>query len=223
MVKQRVRKWLKNGTTKLDRILIGKKEFVIISNNCWGAEIYKRLNREYNTPFVGLFLFGPDYVKLVENFDYYLSLPLKFTTTSQWGNSPVNYPIGKLDDIEIHFMHYASNEDAEVKWTRRLSRMNKIKDKSKYYFKICDRDLATVDLIKRFHETPFANKIPMGINPVDSEGHITIAETNDNVSVPDGLVLYDISFKYVDIFKWIKTGKITNNRYSGFKYSARVS
>lgn len=29
------------------------------------------------------------------------------------------YPIGKLDDIEVHFSHYDSQEEAMEKWTRR--------------------------------------------------------------------------------------------------------
>jgi uncharacterized protein (DUF1919 family) len=223
MILRSIRENLKNLTAKLDQKLFGEREFVIISNNCWGAEIYKRLNKEYNTPFVGLALFGPDYIKLLEKLDYYLSQKLEFTPNSIWMDGLVTYPIGKLDDIEIHFMHYKDSNEAESKWIRRLSRMNKVRDKSKYYFKYCDRDIATTtELIKKFHTLPLTNKISFGINQINSKEHIVIAEKENN-TVPDGVVLYNISFKYIDIFKWIKTGEITNNWYGKIKALAKIA
>jgi uncharacterized protein (DUF1919 family) len=214
---------IKSLSIKLDQKSLGDKEFVIISNNCWGAEIYKRLNKEYNTPFVGLFLFGPDYINLLEKFDYYMSQTLKFTTISKWIDSSVRYPIGKLDDIEIHFMHYENTDEAKSKWNRRLSRMNKIQDKNKYYFKICDRDFTTSDLIKKFHALPFNNKISFGINKINLNAHIVLSENENNKCVPEGLILYKTSFKYIDIFKWIKTGEISSNWYSKMKFVAGIA
>ena len=41
----------------------------IISNNCWGGFVYQKFNLQYRTPFVGLFIFAPDYIELLENFD----------------------------------------------------------------------------------------------------------------------------------------------------------
>ncbi len=202
--------------------MFGDKEFVIVSNNCWGAEVYKRLNREYNTPFVGLFLFGPDYLKLLENFDYYLSQKLQFIPNSKWSDKPIAYPIGKLDDIEVHFVHYKDKEEAELKWTRRLERMNKFTDRSKYFYKLCDRDFTTLDLINKFHTLPLDNKISFGIKPINLNGHIVITES-DNGTVPDGVFLYRSSFKYVDIFKWIKAGEMTANWYGKIKTFAKIA
>jgi uncharacterized protein (DUF1919 family) len=160
-----ITKWL----GKIDQKQFGEKEFVIISNNCWGAEIYKRLNKEYNTPFVGLFIVGPEYIRLLERFDHYMSLPLQFTKGSVWFDSPIKYPIGKLDDIEIHFVHYKNNEEAIDKWTRRLSRMKEIGDRDKYYIKICDRDFTTPEMIQKFHSLPFKNKISFSVKPFNSK------------------------------------------------------
>lgn len=122
--------FLKKIAARVDKRSFGNKEFVIIANNCWGAEIYKRLDREYNTPFVGLFLYVEDYVRLLENFDTYMSYPLSFINSSKWFNQTPTYPIRLLNDIEIHFLHYKSNEEAQLKWTRRLTRMNLVRDKT---------------------------------------------------------------------------------------------
>lgn len=184
------------------------RQFVIVSNNCWGAEIYKTLGSQYNTPFVGLFIYGPDYLKLLKKLDFYLSLKLSFTKKSKWINPTPEYPIGQLNDIEIHFVHYEDENHARLKWELRLSRMQKVKSKDDFYFKICDRDQASFDIIKKFHKLPFKNKISFGISEIENECHIRIKENEANKTVPHGLALYTICHNYVNIFKWIATGKL---------------
>lgn len=36
----------------------------------------------------------------------------------------ISYPVAMLDDLTIHFVHYASNEGARDAWIRRLKRLN---------------------------------------------------------------------------------------------------
>jgi uncharacterized protein (DUF1919 family) len=51
-------------------------DFVIIANNCFGGQVYKSFGLPYNTPFVGMFLYGPCYLKLLQNFKRYKRLIL---------------------------------------------------------------------------------------------------------------------------------------------------
>jgi uncharacterized protein (DUF1919 family) len=190
-----------------DKRRFASREFVVISNNCWGAEFYKWLDKPYNTPFVGLFIFGPDYIKLLENFDQYLCKDLRFINQSKWSEKTILYPIGVLDDVEIHFMHYKSEEEAVKKWNRRLNRMKKIPRKS-YYFKICDRDHTTNAEIMRFYNLPFEHKISFGTTPLKINSHIHIKENEHNTYVPDGIKLYRLCYKYVNILQWLCDGKI---------------
>lgn len=101
----------------------------IISDNCWGAGVYQSLKLEYNTPFVGVLIHTPDYVRLLENFIEYMALPLQETNfdKSKYRHIPhplANYTItGLLGDIEIMFPHYSSFSMALDKWNRRKSRM----------------------------------------------------------------------------------------------------
>jgi uncharacterized protein (DUF1919 family) len=107
-----------------------KKDFTIISNNCWGGGIYEDLQLPYKTPTVGLYFFPSCYLKFVSNLEEYLSLPLTFITTSKYHkanllreNNP--YPIGLLnDEVEIHFLHYHTKREALEKWNRRRKRIN---------------------------------------------------------------------------------------------------
>lgn len=110
-----------------DREKLRDYQFTIVSNNCFGGILYKQLGQAYLSPFVGLFITGEDYLKLVDRFDYYMEQDLAFIDNSK--NSYVNrlkekknnMPIGKLDDIEVVFLHYSSNEEALKKWLRRKS------------------------------------------------------------------------------------------------------
>ena len=215
--------FLKKIAARVDKRSFGNKEFVIIANNCWGAEIYKRLDREYNTPFVGLFLYGEDYVRLLENFDTYMSYPLSFINSSKWFNQTPTYPIGLLNDIEIHFLHYNSNDEAQLKWTRRLTRMNLVRDKNNYFFKICDNALTDETLIYRFHQLPFKNKISFSIKNLEIREHIYLVDYEHLGFVPNGVALYIITYRYVDLLNWIKTGEFSNNLYSRAKAMLRIT
>ena len=105
----------------------------IISSNCFAGRIMQDLNYEYNSPTLGLYFFADDYVKFLSNLNYYLlKATLTFTEFSKYriGNErrekwPFQYPIGLLDgEIEIHFLHYHSEEEAKAKWQRRANRVN---------------------------------------------------------------------------------------------------
>jgi len=205
-----------------DRIIYRKNDFVIVSNNCWGAEVYKRLGLEYNTPFVGLFIYGEDYVKLLKNIDYYLALELSFVNYSKWTDLQINYPIGMLDDIEVHFMHYKSSLEAKTKWERRIKRMNIIKDKNKWFFKICERDNIDIDLIKKFHHLPYKNKISFSVTLLNHQNHIVLESNNDEKMVPDGISLYKLTYKYFDLLKWVTNNQFVGNIYSKMKFYLKV-
>lgn len=208
--------------SSIDQKKYANRDFVIISNNCWGAEIYKRLNKPYNTPFVGLFLFGPDYLKLLQNFDHYLDDELQFVEQSKWVTGILDYPVALLKDVEIHFMHYKDKEEAREKWSRRLNRMKKVADKNNYYFKICDRDFATSEVLLSFHQLPFKNKLSFGASNLNVKDHITIKEARNQDMVPDGVKLYKTSYKYIDVLKWLNSGKKHSNRYSKLKYLLKL-
>lgn len=88
--------------------------FAIVSDNCWGTLVYQNLNKQYNSPFINLFIHTSDYIKLLENFFEYLKEDLNFIkfSESKYANDPYNTPIvGKLKDIEIYFAHKYNNEE----------------------------------------------------------------------------------------------------------------
>lgn len=141
------------------RSLIRKTHFTnditIISNNCWGGGVYQDLNLPFLSPTVGLFFYAPCYIKFVFNLQHYFSHELTFKKVSKYKEAndfryeeKLNYPIGQIDDIEIHFQHYSSDQEANEKWTRRVSRVNL----DNLFFKMCDRDLCTNELAIKFDQ-----------------------------------------------------------------------
>lgn len=110
------------------RIGLKNKNVSIISNNCGGGFISQYFGLPYNSPTAGLFFHSEDYVKFAKNPKHYLSQKLKFIEpeSSKYYDlyKPINYPVALCDDIEIFFMHYPTEEEAEKKWVKRAERVN---------------------------------------------------------------------------------------------------
>lgn len=139
------------------------KDFTIISNNCWaGTAVYQPLGLPYNTPTVGLFFMDEDYIRFLENLEWYLDQPLKFISPVQSKYydkvKDISFPIAVIgDDVEIFFMHYHSVEEAREKWERRKRRINpkRLLVKMSIRTKVYDVD----GMLSQFSELPYSNKI----------------------------------------------------------------
>lgn len=93
------------------------KNFSIISNNCWGGQVYRSYGLPYTSPTIGLFIMPKDYIKFISDLTYYLEKDLKFIYRNQSKyriyleeHVDHNCPIGILEDIEIIFLHYTSEK-----------------------------------------------------------------------------------------------------------------
>lgn len=162
-------------------LLSENSNFSIISNNCWGGLVYQYFGLPYTSPTIGLFFMDDDYIKFLERLDYYLAQPLKFISieNSRYkqrlqseSTAKVNYPIALLDDIEIHFLHYKSEKEAEEKWYRRIKRLNR----NKLLIKMSQRSLDSKEILDRFEVLPFKNKICFTEHKRENPIFITIPE-----------------------------------------------
>lgn len=192
------------------RYFVGNTNFTIVSNNCWGAHIYQALNVEYQTPFVGMFLPPKSYLALVRRFDSLIRSELTFTDVSgvasinQWREQAgLNYPIGLLDQqVEIHFQHYGSQEDARAKWQRRCRRINP--DPSRWFFKFDDREGATAEDIREFCNLPLKNKVCF-THQSTALATVVIPGDAGETQIRDGVALAKISRRYFNTVRWIST------------------
>jgi uncharacterized protein (DUF1919 family) len=106
------------------------KQFTVFSNDCWGAEIYRNLRLPYQTPFVGLFMLAPCYIGFLKRPKHYLAQEFVFVDESKYSKinekraaKGENYPIGVLDGVEVHFLHYDTPKQAAETWERRAARI----------------------------------------------------------------------------------------------------
>ncbi|RGK37410.1 DUF1919 domain-containing protein [[Ruminococcus] lactaris] len=151
------------------------KNFTIISNNCWGSFTYQKYGLEYKSPTVGLYILGHDFVKLCADWEKYFKYKLEFIPWEQASyyyalTDTTPYPVAKLGDIEIYFMHYHSEEEAAEKWYRRVKRINP----DHMIFKLSQREECSKEDIKKFVQLPLEHKICFSYEKVN--GAIIVPE-----------------------------------------------
>ncbi|HHV6721727.1 TPA: DUF1919 domain-containing protein [Haemophilus influenzae] len=148
---------IKSAVNKRQRFFINRslqrkltnQGMTVISANCVGAFILHDLHQPFNSPFVNLYLSPQDFLRYLQNMDFYRTQPLTFVQTEK------SYPVGKLADLEIHFMHYHSEQEANEKWQLRTSRMKL----DNLFIMMTDRDGVTEKDIQFFDRLPFKNKV----------------------------------------------------------------
>ena len=155
------------------RIRLKNYNATIISNNCWGGEIYDKYALPYNSPTIGLYFFSKDYIRFISNLKYYLSLDLQFISAEDAVNS-VNIIkndgkdaiIGVLDDVEIIFSHYSTKKECYDKWNRRKTRVNF----DNLLIKCNDQNGFDEEDYRKFQNLNYDNKILLTANKNWAEG-----------------------------------------------------
>lgn len=146
-----------------ERRKIKRKDFTIISNSCIGGVICHDLNIQFQSPTVNIYIRPKDFVKFCSNIHYYMEMP--FTETPY--DEKVGYPVAKVGDIPLYCKHYSDFQEAKQAWDKRKKRINW----EHIYLMMTDRDFlppvsitksinaCDEDVIKRFDELPFENKV----------------------------------------------------------------
>lgn len=136
---------------------LNSKDFSIISNNCTGGYVYQYYGVAYNTPTEGLYFTTDDYLKIIKRPEYYFKhkvelIDPKESVLAKAGRT-IRHPVGKIDDVEIYFLHYPDPDEALGKWYRRCSRIN---------FKKMFFLLSETELMKDGHLQQFSSIIENG-------------------------------------------------------------
>lgn len=118
--------------------------------------ILHELGERFNSPTVNLFFGAEDYIKFLENLDYYLQQTLVEI------QSDLEYPVAKLDDITIYFMHYSTIDEAKKIWEKRTSRINR----NKLYVILVQQNGCTEELLKRFDNLSYEHKVALTAKPM---------------------------------------------------------
>lgn len=154
----RMKKSIKNDT------------FTIICNNCLGGFLYHDMGLRFNTPTINMFFHSLDFFDFVEHFDYYIENPLIQIPNPHYDKNDIDYPVAVLKgedglrDLELHFSHYKTFEEANSKWEARKKRINKDNMFVIFTFYGIRKD---IDLYKRAQNLPVKNKLFFVNHPID--------------------------------------------------------
>ena len=172
-IRLRINKFFRLKFSNVRNKKLSNHNFTIISNNCWGGMIYESYNLEKQTPTVGLYIMPSDYIQFISNIREYLKMKLEFIKPEdskyydKLKNDPRfgTYPIGKLNNIEIMFLHYKSEEEAIEKWKRRVNRINW----NRIIYKFNDQNGCSDEDINKFLKLPYENKVFITVKKVKSD------------------------------------------------------
>lgn len=194
---------------RINRMRLKNKNITLISSNCNGGCILNDLGLRFNSPFVNLWIYPDDYIKLLRNIEYYMSCKMDFIR-----EEGINYPIGMLDDIKIYFMHYETEKDALNRWNARKKRM----DMDNLFILFSDRDGCTEQNLIEFDSLPHKNKVVFTHLPYKDiasavyiggfENESSVGDCNAFIDSISGKKYYD-AFDYV---KWFNKGKMVMGR-----------
>ena len=135
---------------ELRRLRLKNRTPSIIASNCIGTFMYYDMKLQFRSPTINLSFDMNDYVRFLENLQWYLDQPLV-----SFADDRFDYPCGMLGDVEIRFNHYKTFEEATAKWEERKQRI----DWSNLFIIGIDGDNCTYDTLRRFDALPYEHKV----------------------------------------------------------------
>lgn len=178
------------------------QDTTVITPNCFAGRIMQDLGMKYNSPTLGLYFMYPDYIEFLTRLDFYLKeAKIQFVEHSKYplgderrANWKHWYPIGLLDGkVEIHFLHYHTEQEAAEKWYRRASRVNW----QKLLVMGMDQNLCTEQDIRTFDALPFERKIFFSSRPVEGKSIVYMKEFGGKGQVGDPYRKAYLFYKYM--------------------------
>ncbi len=191
----------------LQRRKLKNRDFSIIGNNCFAGGMYHKFGLQYNTPTIWTYIFPDDYIRFLENLDWYLKQPLMFKKETSHDMAHKfcqltnrTYPIGVLGgDIEIHFMHYHTEAETTEKWARRAARLNR----ENLFVVFSDGSEYHEELLERYEKLPYKHKIFFSSKPCPNSQCTVFVEDYamaEHVYDSTRNRRYE---KYIDLVKWL--------------------
>lgn len=182
----------------------------IISSNCFAGRIMQDIGMEYNTPTLGLWFMPDDFPKFCTHLKHYLESDIteKEHSKNELGEYKrlhrlkKPYPVGSLGgDVEIHFLHYSTFEEAATKFKRRAKRVNQ----KKMLLIAMEQNGCLEEDVKAFDEIPFKRKLIFCSKPYPYKSVVYIKEFRKLGQVGDPYKKGHIFYKY--FVKWLKSNE----------------
>lgn len=153
-----------------------------------------------------MFFIGQEYIKFIYNMKHYIDTELEFINLedSKYKDylKKIQYDglIGKIDDVEICFLHYSSIDEAKAKWNRRKQRINW----KKIVYKFNDQNFCRYEDLKAFDSFDAKNKICFTAKKYEEFDTIQIKKYEKNEYVLDDIKSYK---KYFNVYNFLNNIK----------------
>lgn len=135
---------------ELKRLCLKNRQPTILASNCIGTFMYYDMKLKFNSPTINLSFEMNDYVRFLENLQWYLEQPVVPCEDNRF-----DYPCGMIGDVEIRFNHFKTFEEAAAKWNERKQRI----DWNNLFVIGIDGDDCTYESLQRFDSLPYVNKV----------------------------------------------------------------
>lgn len=181
----------------------------IFAPNCWGGITYHRLGLEFLSPFINMWEPKEDYLRILQNPQEYLKYPVELLEYSYSPALKKEYPVCRLNNIKLHFNHYASYEEAVYKWDERKKRINW--NNLFIMMRTGEKEVA-----KKFIDLPYEKKVCFVPFQTDEEALLYIDYKNEtelhNINFNDITIrLAQGEYQYYDVIELLM-GNINKNR-----------
>lgn len=144
-IKLQINRLFHLGRNLTSRHRIKNSNVSIISSNCIGGVMYHDLHLPFPSPTINLFFKPDSFLNYVERIKHYNEKELVKVPGKE------KYPVGKIEDVEIHFLHYSSFEKAREDWDRRKKRVNY----DNIVVIMTDWEIRTKETIEAFGRLPY--------------------------------------------------------------------
>lgn len=184
----------------IERLKLKNTDFTIFSQNCIGSIMYHDLGQPFKSPTINLLITPKDFIRFMGKIQWYLKQPIIFIKSDK------TYPVGKIGEIEIKFIHYHSEDEVLNSWKRRMDRINW----NNVFVLCCDEGLEYDDMVEYDH-LPFKNKILfMHKNEPSIKCGINakIFKTHTDARLLEFCNIFGKRYyqRYVDYIKWLNEG-----------------
>ena len=130
--------------------------FTILAPNCIAGTMYKKLGKQFLTPTINLWMTQGDFIKFAVNLKEYIAMPLIFQQTGK------SYPVAMLGDIQINFLHYQTEDEAQSAWERRKKRINY----DNLYILMYYREGYTLEHLREIEKAQYKNLVVLTAKPL---------------------------------------------------------
>lgn len=171
---------------KYRKVNIKNQDVSIFSNCCIGGTMYNDLGLRFLRPTINLFFGHHGFIDWVLNYEEYRDATLYDTGKFDINEHGLHGPIcllkkTGLPDIEIHFLHYSSFEEAEKKWYERFSRINP----DKIFIVVEAKEPHEHEIIEEYVSLPYPKVIFTDLPSNKDKGimHMSIYDTDNGKAI----------------------------------------